>query len=154
MKTVRNILASQYAETCAKDSPLKRVLLLWQSREWEQWKRDLCEWGGVSLIAQESTCNAGDMGSIPGLGRCPGGRHGNQLQYSCLESPMDRRASWSTACGSIHPIHPEKEESNRNPIVTSLGNLENVPSVHTFTVFCAWQEKKLIFWIWLQWLKK
>ena len=30
-----------------------------------------------------------DVGSIPGLGRCPGGGHGNPLQYSCLEKPMD-----------------------------------------------------------------
>ena len=36
--------------------------------------------------------NAGDQGSIPGLGRSPGGRHGNPLQYSCLENSMDRGA--------------------------------------------------------------
>ena len=36
--------------------------------------------------------NTRDMGSIPGLGRSPGGGHGNPLQYSCLESPMDREA--------------------------------------------------------------
>ena len=44
---------------------------------------------------KESTCNAGDtgdMGSIPGSGWSPGRRHGNPLQYSCLESPMDREA--------------------------------------------------------------
>ena len=39
------------------------------------------------------TCNAGDLGwedlSTPGLGRSPGGRHGNPLQYSCLENPVD-----------------------------------------------------------------
>ena len=34
-----------------------------------------------------SACNAGDLGSIPGLGRSPGGRHGNPLQYSYLENP-------------------------------------------------------------------
>ena len=34
--------------------------------------------------------NAGDMHSIPGLGRCPGGRNGNPFQYSCLGSPVDR----------------------------------------------------------------
>ena len=37
--------------------------------------------------------NAGDrrdLGSIPGLGRSPGGGHGNPLQYSCLENPMQR----------------------------------------------------------------
>ena len=36
--------------------------------------------------------DAGDMGSIPGLGRFPGGGHSNPLQYSCLENPMDRGA--------------------------------------------------------------
>ena len=36
---------------------------------------------------KESTCNVGDLGSIPGLGRSPGGGHGNPLQNSCLENP-------------------------------------------------------------------
>ena len=36
---------------------------------------------------KESTCNVGDLGSIPGLGRSPGGEHGNPLQYSSGESP-------------------------------------------------------------------
>ena len=44
---------------------------------------------------KESTCNEGNLGSIPGLGRCPEGGHGNSLQYSCLENPMDREA-WQT----------------------------------------------------------
>ena len=41
---------------------------------------------------KESTCNAGDLGSIPGLGRSPGGGHGNPLQYSCLETPDGQRS--------------------------------------------------------------
>ena len=41
-------------------------------------------------------CNAGDPGSIPGLGRYPGEGNGNSLQYSCLENPMDRGAWWTT----------------------------------------------------------
>ena len=41
---------------------------------------------------KESACNAGDMGSILGSGRSPGGGHGNPLQYSCLKNPMDRGA--------------------------------------------------------------
>ena len=36
-----------------------------------------------------SACNAGDPGSIPGLGRSPGEGNGNPLQYSCLKNPMD-----------------------------------------------------------------
>ena len=47
--------------------------------------------------AKESACKAGDLGLVPGLGRSPGGRHGNPLQYSCLENPMDRGA-WQAAC--------------------------------------------------------
>ena len=45
---------------------------------------------------KESTCNAGDLGSIPGSGRSPGEGNGNPLQYSCLENPMDRGA-WRAA---------------------------------------------------------
>ena len=41
---------------------------------------------------KESTCKAGDLGSIPGLGRSPGEGNGYPLQYSCLENPMDRGA--------------------------------------------------------------
>ena len=43
-----------------------------------------------------SACKAGDLGSIPGLGRSPGEGNGNPLQYSCLENPMDRGAWWAT----------------------------------------------------------
>ena len=39
-----------------------------------------------------SAYNAGDLDSIPGLGRSPGEGNGNPLQYSCLENPMDREA--------------------------------------------------------------
>ena len=40
---------------------------------------------------KESTCNARDLGPIPGLGRSPGEVHGNPLQYSCLENPHGQR---------------------------------------------------------------
>ena len=40
-----------------------------------------------SSDSKESVCNAGDLGLIPGLGRPPGGGHGNPFQYSCLENP-------------------------------------------------------------------
>ena len=49
-----------------------------------------------------SACNAGDLGSIPGLGRSPGEGNGNPLQYSCLENPMDREAWWATVHGVTH----------------------------------------------------
>ena len=54
-------------------------------------------WGfpGISEV-KASACNAGDLGSIPGLGRSPGEGNGNPLQYSCLENPMDGGAWWAT----------------------------------------------------------
>ena len=52
-----------------------------------------------SSVGKESACNAGDLGSISGLGRSPGERNGNPLQYSCLENPMDEGAWWATVHG-------------------------------------------------------
>ena len=49
----------------------------------------------------------GDLGSIPGWGRSPGGGHGNPLQYSCLENPMDRGA-WGA---SVHGVSKELDLS-------------------------------------------
>ena len=45
-----------------------------------------------SSAGKESACNAEDPGLIPGLGRFPGGGHGNPLQYSCLENPPEQRS--------------------------------------------------------------
>ena len=53
-----------------------------------------------SSDGKESACNSGDPGSIPGLGRSPGGGNGNPLQYSCLENCMDRGA-WRT---TVHGV--------------------------------------------------
>ena len=49
----------------------------------------------MPLVVKNQPANAGDAGdagSVPGLGRSPGGGRGNPLQYSCLENPMDRGA--------------------------------------------------------------
>ena len=50
-------------------------------------------------VGKESACNAGDPGSIPGLGRSPGEGNSNSLQYSCLENPMDREVCQATVHG-------------------------------------------------------
>ena len=58
------------------------------------------------LDSKEFTCNAEDLGSIPGLGRSG---HGNPLQYSCLEKPMDRGAWWAIVHGvakNTLPLQP------------------------------------------------
>ena len=54
---------------------------------------------GIDLDGKEFACNAADLGSMPGSGKSPGEGHGNPLQYSCLENPMDRGAWWATVQG-------------------------------------------------------
>ena len=56
----------------------------------------------VTQMVKNLSANAGDirdMNSIPGLGRSPRGGHGNLLQYSCLENPMDKGAWWAAVQG-------------------------------------------------------
>ena len=56
----------------------------------------------MALVVKNLPANAGDVrdvGSIPGLGRSPGVGSGNPLQYSCLESPVERGAWWATVHG-------------------------------------------------------
>ena len=67
----------------------------------------------MALVVKNLPASAGDirnMGSIPGLGRFLGGGHGNPLQYSCLENPMDRRAWWVT----VHRITKSQTEVTEN----------------------------------------
>ena len=55
----------------------------------------------MAIVVKNPPANAGDLrdaGSVPGLGRSPGGGHGNALQYSHLENPMDREA-WQATVG-------------------------------------------------------
>ena len=50
-------------------------------------------------VVKNPSANAGDAGLIPGLGRSPGERNGNPIQYSCLENPIDRGAWQTTVLG-------------------------------------------------------
>ena len=50
----------------------------------------------MALEVKNPPANAGDVGLIPGSGRCPEEGNGNPLQYSCLENPKDRGAWWAT----------------------------------------------------------
>ena len=58
-----------------------------------------------SSVGKESSCNAGDLGSIPGSGRSPGEGNSNPFQYSCLENPIDRGAWQSTVHGVARVGH-------------------------------------------------
>ena len=58
-----------------------------------------------SSVSKEFACSAGDLGSIPGLGRSPGEGNGNPLQYHCLENLMDRGAWWAAVQGAAKSRH-------------------------------------------------
>ena len=59
-------------------------------------------------VGKESSCNAGDPGSIPGSGRFSGEGNANPLQYSCLGNPMDRGAWWAT----VHEVAKSQTQLN------------------------------------------
>ena len=74
----------------------------------------------VALEVKNLPANAGDIRdtrSIPGSGRSPGGGHGNPVQYSCLENPMDRGTWWATVQGVVKSQTRLKQLSThaRNP---------------------------------------
>ena len=64
-----------------------------------------CAYAGLpgSSAGKESACNAGDSGSIPGLGRAPGERNSYPLQYSGLENSMEG-IPWGPQQGTVHGI--------------------------------------------------
>ena len=69
-----------------------------------RWRRDRLPTPGFMVFpgssdGKESAHSAGDLGSIPEIGRSPGKGNGYPLQYSCLENPMDRGACWATVQG-------------------------------------------------------
>ena len=70
-----------------------------------------------SSVGKESACSAGDLRSIPGLGRSPGERNGNPLQYSCLENLMDR-GTWQATIHGVarvrHDLGTKERKRERN----------------------------------------
>ena len=78
---------------CIKEFPKERAtVLIWR----KLWKNQASQ---VVLEIKNLSSNAADIrdaGLIPGSGRSPAGGHGNPLQHSCLENPMDRGAWWAS----------------------------------------------------------
>ena len=85
-----------------------------------------CYFPGDS-VGKESASNAGDLGSIPGMGGSPGERNGNTLRYSCLGNPMDRGAWWAPPNGvakswtRLKGIHMNKTGKQQD-LLYSTGN--------------------------------
>ena len=74
--------------------------------EMEVWVRDQGFPGGSE--GKESACSVGEPGSVPALGRSPGERNGNPLQYLCLENSMDRGA-WQATDHGVERVSHDQE---------------------------------------------
>ena len=75
-------------------------------------------------VVKEPTCNIGDTGSVPGLGRSPGGGNDNPLQYSCLGNPVDRGNWWDYSpqdCKRVGHGSATRQEQQRAITVFELG---------------------------------
>ena len=72
-----------------KSDDVKELIGIWNVRSMNQGKLDLLKGFPGGSEGKESAYNAGDLSSIPGLGRSPGEESGKSLQYSCLENSMN-----------------------------------------------------------------
>ena len=79
-----------------------------------------------SSVGKESTSNAGDLGSIPGLGRSPGRGNDNPLPYSCLGNPMDRGAWRATVHGVPRVGHDWTELASTPPPYGTVALLDKI----------------------------
>ena len=97
------------------------------------------KWESLSRASQVKNppANARDMGSIPGLGRSPGGGHGNPRQYSCLENPMDRGA-WRATVHRISKSQTRKLQV-RSLHACNLARMQESPrTIHPF-LYRSWE---------------
>ena len=88
--------------------------------------------------SRESTCKAGDPGSIPGPGRSPGEGNGDPLQCSGLENPMDRGAWWATVHGitkSWPRLSDEHTTKQRSCLYISQWTTESIAKQKPLDVF-------------------
>ena len=111
-----------------------------------------CTWFGgehssTRLSCKESACNAGDtgdMGSIPGLGRSPGGGHGIPLQYSCLENPMNRGPRGAT----VHRV--TKSQARLKRFFLTMCNQGNILDMvfHPDLRRLGTDTVETVYWLW------
>ena len=95
---------------------------------------------GVSA-GRNLPANAGDAGSIPGLGRSPGEGNGNPLQYSCLENSMDRRAWWAAVSGVAQSWTQLKRLSSSSSSSRVAQTVNNLPAMwETWVRSLGWED--------------
>ena len=85
---------------------------------------------------KESACNAGDLSSIPGLGRSPGGGHGNPLQCSCLKNPTGQRSLAAHSPWGCKESDMTKRLSTQHKVINTY-NFELSLQFFTTFVICS-----------------
>ena len=126
------------------------LLLLWVLQNWQLGFFHLliiCRDFADGSVLKNLPANAGDTrdaGSISEWGRCPGGRHGNPLHYSCLGDPMDRGAWQATVHGVTQEsdrteLAKQQQQSLQQSFVQSLSQLQLFLVSCSFFVFCCWR---------------
>ena len=101
--------------------------------------------------SKEFACNAGDLGSITGLGKSPGEENGHPLQYFCLENPMDRGAWWSTVHW-VTKIRTQMNDKHNHSKAWKL-LLDLTSPLNLLTNFLRSSLKTVITWQSLLWFK-
>ena len=91
-----------------------------------------CTDSQVLLVVKDPPANAGDM--VPGLERCPGGEHGNPLQCSCLEKPMDKGA-WQV---TVHGVAKSQDATEATADRLSTGVAQAQQLQHVVVALDMW----------------
>ena len=115
------------------------------------WARHCTTWGFLGgWVVKNLPANAGDVGSIPGLGRSPGGVSGNPLQYSCLEKPMNKGTWWTI----VHGVEKSRTWlSNRAQRIVLLMFYEDIGE-WKLPLLIPGLQWPMALTIWLLWRKK
>ena len=105
----------------------------------------------VVLVVKDPPLKAGkvrDTNLIPGLGRCPGGRHGNPLQYSCLETLMDR-GGW---CATAHGVTKNRTQLS-DLVCTHIMPIRMYREIKIKSFGFLKHKIKLGIWHWFSWIR-
>ena len=100
-------------------------------------------------VGKESACNAGDLGSIPGLGKSPGEGNGNPLQYSCLENSMDRGA-WQAIVHRIAVGHDCETNFHFQLLIHCISTTPiNLKKTSNFRLSLRYFECHMLWRVWI-----
>ena len=127
---------------CSVYQSLMCRLISWAALAVVVSQRTVESWPPQLLSCKESACNAGDAGNtglIPGLGRSPGGEHGNLLQYSCLRSLESYSPEGCKESDTTERLGTATAHLGRKSVITCLSNCSFIYS-RPCTLYLSWEQ--------------